>query len=409
MERLQLAFSKSYLSASPTTRPLNGKNIIRELQPEAYEFHNEFEYSGIDRQRDYESSGFALQPDKFKFSSELLNPWSALTSETGTSLNNTAQGIAPVNPLSELAGFVSTATQPTTQNALSITKSICQFHRIPWRVAFTILQHEGGIGKFHHPDGVMQTIQPARNNMIPVIPRALKLALLELPSGNQLSDRELSAALHQQFPLRLAVQIATGVQELKDGLDKFNGYVALAYQAYNAGSGWVYFTVSGGKTKQRPKGISNEYWETMCRFGASLLHQSVGALRIELGTWQCDKNIPTWSSHMPVFDRYSGLQLIAFKYLRSITERIRSVKPVTPCTLAVHGARNRQPGSGVIMSRPTRDGALDKLYTPQKLSKLYYQAVKTELAPINDDGLPLKVLNGKLVKMPNASGVNQRQ
>jgi len=303
-----------------------------------------------------------------------------------------------------LAAFAAATTQPTVANALAIVKLICAYHGIPWRIAYTILEHEGGVRLFTHHDGVMQTTQGARNANIRLIPRPLKLALLGLPSNAATSEQALTNNLHKEFPRRLAVQIATGVQELMNNLERFNGYLALAYQAYNAGAGWAYYTATRGAKKAKPAGVTTAQWEDMCKFGASLLHQPASAVHINEGVWQCDANIPTWFSHIPVSDAQSGLSLIAYKYLRSITERIHKQKPATPCTQAQH--KKRQSGSGPIVTRSSRAGSLDKLYQPNKLGSVYYQTAQAQLTPIVDDGLPLKVDLGRLVKMPLASGGN---
>jgi hypothetical protein len=303
---------------------------------------------------------------------------------------------APVN----LGALSSPDTVPTEANALSIMKTICSYHGIPTRVGYTILEHEGGVHLFvrKDPDGVMQTISKARNTVIPLIPRPIRLAVLGLPPDDKASDSDLTSLLKREFSRRLAVQIAVGVQELKQNLDKFNGYVALAFQAYNAGAGWAYYTATRGKAKQRPSGISDQQWEELCRTGAALLHQSPRDLRINPGVWQCDSNIHDWSSNIPVFDKQSGLQLIAFKYLRSISECIRSQKPTSPCDDTTH--TKREAGSGPVRCKPTRDGALDKLYNPVKLGERYYQVAQSELSSISDDKQPLKVQNGQLIKMP---------
>lgn len=314
-----------------------------------------------------------------------------------------AGAAAGASPLAALAPHIAANTQPTIRNALTIVKAISRYHGIPWRVAYTVLQHEGGVRLFSHHDGVMQTTRSARDATIPRIPGPLKLTLLGLRQTDTTSDANLTRAIHREFPRRLAVQIATGIQELKANLDRFNGYVALAYQAYNAGPGWAYYTVTQGKNKSRPAGVDATLWESMCRFGAALLHQMPNEVQIDMGVWQCDANIPTWSSHIPVRDRRSRLSLIAYKYLRSITERIHSQKPTTPCTSAVHGAQHRRAGTGPIVTRTTREGALDKLYDARKLGR-YYAVASSELPAIAADNLPLKVLNGRLVKMPHASG-----
>ena len=317
-----------------------------------------------------------------------------------------AQPTPPANgaALSELRTLSTSSTTPTVANALRIMKLVCTHHAIPWRIGYVIMNHEGGVSKFTHADGVMQTIASARKTVLPLIPRPLKLALLGKPSQDQTPDTELTSALHREFSRRLAVQIAAGVQELKQGLDAFNGHVALALQAYNAGS-WAYYTVTqDSKRRYRPAGIAAEKWETLCREGATLLHRPVSEIRVDTGTWQCDVNMPGWSSHIPVFDKKTNRQLIAFKYLRSITECIHGRNPSLPCNKANranHGKRD--PGTGEIRCRQTRPGALDKLYDAGKLDSAYYHAAKNELPPIPDDGKPLKVINGQLVKVEPAA------
>lgn len=293
--------------------------------------------------------------------------------------------------------YAAQSIQPTAANALAILKLVCGYYGIPWRIAYTILEHEGGVRLFTHNDGVMQTTQGARNAVIPQIPRSLKLALLGLPlTDATTAEQVLRTRLHREFRQSLPIQIAVGVQELTTNLEKFNGYVALAFQAYNAGAGWAYYTVTGGKMKTKPPQVTSAYWEDMCRIGAALLHQPASELRISNGVWQCDANMPGWFGHVAVFDKQSGVQLIAYKYLRSITERIRQQRPATPCMQATH--KQRHPGSGQFVTRQTRAGSLDKLYQPNKLGQAYQQAA--QLTPITDDGLPLKIDSGRLVKMP---------
>jgi len=308
--------------------------------------------------------------------------------------------------LRSLRQFVDLPREPTVEDALAITRLISAYHNIPWKVCFTVLNHEGGVLKRGHPDGAMQTTKGVRKQMIPRIPGALKLVLLGLQANAPSDDTNLTQRITALFRDRLAIQIATGIQELKENLKRFNGYVALALQAYNAGAGWAYYTVTRGQAKSRPPGVTDSEWENMCRFGAAILHQSQDQLRIERGVWQCDKNIPAWSSHIPIYDRHSGLQLIAFKYLRRITERIAKQKPaLSACTASSH--KRREPGSGPIVTKPTRPGTLDKLYNPRLLGSLYYQAASSDLIAIKDDGLPLKATNGRLIKKPLVSTLNQ--
>jgi len=307
--------------------------------------------------------------------------------------------------LAALRPFVGPDTTPTVQNALTILRVMSRYHNLPWRLAHVVLEHEGGVRLFRrHPDGVMQTTRSAREGTIPRIPRDLKLTLLGRPETDAIPDSDLNRLIQGEFPRRLAVQIATGVQELKTNLDLFNGYVALALIAYNAGPGWAAHAATQGRSKRRPPGITADQWENMCRLGAALYHQLPSEVRVTEGVWQCDANLPDWFSHFAVFDRQSGRQLVTYKYLRRFVGCIRQQKPSTPCTWANHGQGGRQPGSGPVVCRPTRWGALDKLYNPQRLSREYYVVAERELPAIPEDNLPLKAVGERLVKMPLMSG-----
>lgn len=300
--------------------------------------------------------------------------------------------------LSALRAFVSSTTEPTVENALRIMKLICQVVRLPWPLGYTVLAHEGGVRLFRHGDGVMQTTRGARQSVLPRIPRPLKLTLLDLPPTDRTTDARLNQALHQAFHRRLAVQIAAGVQELKTNLDRFNGYVALALTAYNTGAGWSYYMATKGKTKGRPRGVSDEAWEQMCRAAAARLHEPPSQVGVGAGQWQCDKNIPAWFRRASVRDRQTGLALIGYKYLRSIRICYHPQKPALPCNASTH--KQRHPGTGKVVCQDTRAGALDKLYRPEKLGRIYHQAVRGEWPQLADDGSPLKVQKGRLSTIP---------
>jgi hypothetical protein len=308
----------------------------------------------------------------------------------------------PPRTVIDLIPFSQPQTQATVANALSIVRLISQFQGIPWRLPFVILEHEGGIRAFRHQDGVMQVTDVAKPRAIQTMPHALKLVLTGRALTDQIATTGLNAAVRTEFPRRLAVQIACGIQLLKNALDRFAGYVALAYIAYNSGDGNAARVVTGGRNTNRPRGTTDEQWESLCRFAASLYHQFPRDVRIATGQWQCDANIPAWFQRFAVFDQHSGQPLIAYHYLRGVQSCIRPVRPTIPCTRAVHG--QRQDGTGNVACNATRAGALDKLYNPAQLSQQYRDAIATLLVPIPEDKLPIKVVNGRMVKMPLASG-----
>jgi hypothetical protein len=295
-------------------------------------------------------------------------------------------------------------TQPTVPNARAIVRLISQFHGVPWRVPFAVLEHEGGVRLFRHRDGVMQTTDGAKTGAIRSMPRALKLVTTGRSLNDPISDTNLNVSVRAEFRRRLAVQIACGIQELKSNLDRFSQYVALALIAYNAGSGNASRVVTRGASTRRPAGTNDAMWEDMCRFAASLYHQPASQVRVTRPCiWQCDKNIPAWFQHCAVFDRQSGQQLIAYKYLRSFTACIgHPSPPIADCNANTHG--QRRAGGATERCQRSRVGALDKIYNPSLLGPAYRTAVANLLAAIPDDGFPLKAVGGRLVKMPHASG-----
>jgi hypothetical protein len=308
--------------------------------------------------------------------------------------------------LAVLSTLVASSTTATVDNALKIVKLLCLLAQIPWRLGYIILEHEGGVRLFlRHRDGVMQTTSDARTDVVPHIPRELKLVLLGLALTDSIRDRTLNARIQREFPHRLAIQIAVGIQELKNNLDACSGYVALACVGYNAGTGNARYIATLGRSNTHPSGITAEKWDEMCRFGSSLLHQrqgnGVGTVEVKQGWWQCDKNL-SWFRAYPVRDRHNQLALIRYEYLRSINACILRRPPNETCSPNNH--RARQSGSGILECTNTRPGALDKLYSPATfLESRYYNTALTDLTAIPDDNLPLKVYNGHLVKVAMVS------
>jgi LAS superfamily LD-carboxypeptidase LdcB len=289
------------------------------------------------------------------------------------------------------------SAEPTIENVFKLTKLLGDLLNIPWRIAYTILQHEGGIKNIKHPDGVMQTTRVARDATIPHIPLKVKLMLLgKSESDLTAQDAQINAEVHKQFPSQLAIQIAVGIQELKENIRKFNGYVALAYVAYNGGAGRAYEIITKGASKRMPSKVDDKQWEQMCWNGAALLHKLPNEVRIAPAMWACDANIPAWYRLIQVYDKGSGIRLYSYQYLRSIKYSIHKSKPNYQCTWNVHKAKD--PGSGDLISQYSRDGALDKFYSPQKLGA-YYSVAKDNLTTVPEDAIPLKVQNNSLLKV----------
>ncbi len=354
-----------------------------------------------------ELGGRRLRPDEralvqewLSIRSELVRP--ALQPATRAPAPPAAGG-APLDALRALSGR---GAAPTEANAVRILKTLGAFWSVPWQVPYTILEHEGGIGKFRDPDGVMQTIASARASVFPRLPRAVKLAALGLPATDTTLDAQLVRTLHAEFPRRLSVQIAAGTQELVTGLRNFNGYVALAFIAYNAGTRSASAIVRHAAGPQGATG-SSVNWERGCLAGATLLHRRPADVVVSVGQWQCDQNLARpgkiasgWFRRFAVHDRATGIQLISFQYLRRLRTQIRRDPPPIACGTANH--RQRLDGSGPMETRHTRIGALDKLLDPRKLERPYRDAALGELASFADDGSPLKIAGGVLTRVAPA-------
>jgi hypothetical protein len=337
----------------------------------------------------------------------------ALAAAGGVPAPPGAQSVGVQEPPAAVAGggsvgairaLSSREVAPTEANALRVVKAVAAYWSIPWVVPYTILEHEGGVKLFSQHDGVMQTIRSARDTVLPRLPRDLKLAVLGLTARDATSDAELTRTLHAEFQRRLALQIAAGTQELLTGLRNFNGYVALAFVAYNAGTGSAAAIVRHAAGPQGATG-SSQNWERACRAAATVLHQRPTDAVVSTGQWQCDANLARpgvrgsgWHKRFVVRDRTSGNQLIAFQYLRSLRTRIRKNRPDLVCSTSNH--KQSLDGTGDLVSEQSRWGALDKLYDPGKLGRTYQQAAVGELKPVADDGSPLKIVNGDLTKVP---------
>lgn len=357
-------------------------------------------------ERHPELGGRPLRPDERALVREwlavrntIVRPALVRGTSAGASAPTPSSPTPTGGPLDQIRALGGRDVAPTEVNAVHLLKALSAYWSIPWQVPYTILEHEGGVSLFRHHDGVMQTIADARATIIPRLARDLKIAALGLPAADPRPDEQLARTLHAEFPRRLAVQIVCGTQELVTGLRNFNGYVALAFIAYNAGTGSATAIVRRAAGQQGATG-SAANWERACLAAATILHQAPANVVVSRGQWQCDKNLATpskpasgWFRSYRVNDRATGIQLIAFQYLRSIRTEIRAFPPAIPCGVANH--HQRLDGTGGLVAERSRWGALDKLFDPTKLRRSYQQAAP-ELTARTDNGSPLKIVNGVL-------------
>lgn len=349
-----------------------------------------------------ERGGRPLQPAE----RELVREWLSIRDTLVRPLLASGAG-TPSSPdaLADVRALAGTGVAPTVANAVAILQALGRVFGVPWQLPFVVLEHEGGVRLFGHHDGVMQTIASARQTILPLIPRALKLAVLERAPDDTTPDAALTDALHREFPRRLAVQLASGTQELVRVLQRFNGYVALALVGYNAGAGSAY-RVATGQAPPSGRWPEGDEWERACRAGASLLHQRVPAVTVAEGVWQCDHNLAVpgqagtgWFRKFESRDRRTGRLLIAYQYLRGVDACIREGRPAIACAPANHAQRMQ--GTGQLRCNRTRDGSLDKLYDARRLAQPYRDAA-AGFPVVADDGAPLRVAGGAFVTVPAA-------
>ncbi len=164
----------------------------------------------------------------------------------------------------------------------------------------------------NHRDGVLQVIPSTRAALIPRIPRALKLAALDLPSSATLSDTELNARFAQAFDAKnLLVQVVTGGYYIVEQLQRFGGYVALAGLAYNAGP---------ARAQKEVK-----VWNNNPYIAARQYHKRIGSLLDEVtvlpGVEQVDPSTGVRWIRYPVIANDSRREIFQYLYLRQVPRR----------------------------------------------------------------------------------------
>ncbi|MFC1465363.1 MAG: C39 family peptidase [Candidatus Brachytrichaceae bacterium NZ_4S206] len=162
-------------------------------------------------------------------------------------------------------------------------------------------------------DGVLQVTPATRASVISRMPRALKLTALDLSDDPAMGDADLNARFAQAFEQKhLLVQTLTGGWYVKEQLDRFNGYVALAGLAYNAGPG-------------RARREVEEKWGGDLLRAALQYHKRIGARSDEVTV---QPGIPTVDTatgvqwiRFPVTANDTGLEIFQYLYLRQVPKR----------------------------------------------------------------------------------------
>lgn len=302
------------------------------------------------------------------------------------------EGETPLQLVSRttLIPFVVANLQPNLVTAKAVLKLICLYLEVPWPVAFTVLEHEGGVQKLGHNDGVMQTTLVSRTDNIPRLPQALKQQIV---SDTTLTGAALDRRFEQVFhdgtnrSRQLCAQIAAGVQELQRGLRRYHGFVALAFVAYNTGNAKAWVT---GQTS------ASSAYEKALR-AASAYHQPVSAVSVAGGRWLCDPQIPAWAWRASVSDVGTNRVLRGYQYLRAVASNCPQ-RPAVACTVP----KQQLPCPVAVGGKQTRLGALDKLFDPSKMGRDYRDAVRGEWPALADDGRPVHAAGLRLQQVAGA-------
>jgi hypothetical protein len=162
------------------------------------------------------------------------------------------------------------------------------------------------------PDGVLQVTAVTRPDVIGRISRALKLAALNQTDDPALSEADLNARFAQAYvDKNLVVQVMAGAQYIQEQLNQFNGFVALAGLAYNAGP-------------EKARAVISD-------FGADPLttalqyHKSIGTgldqVTVQAGISQTDPSTGKQWVRYPVIANDSGKEIFQYLYMRQVPGR----------------------------------------------------------------------------------------
>jgi hypothetical protein len=171
----------------------------------------------------------------------------------------------------------------------------------------------------NHPDGVLQVTASTRAAVIKRISRAIKLAALGLNDDPAIDDDDPSpvgTSLNNRFAQAFAaknllVQVLTGGQYIREQLDRFNGYVALAGLAYNAGP---------GRAAKAVEQFGSDPFRAALQY-----HKRIGPgvndVTVQPGIPSIDAATGAKWIRYPVTANDSGIELFQYLYLRQVPKR----------------------------------------------------------------------------------------
>lgn len=200
---------------------------------------------------------------------------------------------------------------PKNQALREAAHRVAQWLGLPPLLLKAFIAVEGA--NVNHPDGALQVTPGTRAGVIGRLPRALKLAALGLSDEPSLPDADLNARFAQAFEAKNVVaQVLAGGQYIKEQLDRFHGYIALAGLAYNAGPG-------------RARREINDKWGGDLFHAALQYHKRIGPgpddVTVQPGIPSVDAATGAQWIRFPVTANDSGLEIYQYLYLRRVPGR----------------------------------------------------------------------------------------
>ena len=167
-------------------------------------------------------------------------------------------------------------------------------------------------GDINHPDGVIQVTASTRDVVLRRMPRPLKLFALGMLDDPSIDDMTLTTLMAQAYVGRnLRVQVMTGAQYIREQLNTFRGYVALAGLAYNAGPTGARRVIDT---------FGGAMFNTALQF-----HKGIGPgqnqVTVQPGVEATDGATGQKYTRFPVTANDSGREIFQYMYLRQVPGR----------------------------------------------------------------------------------------
>ena len=200
--------------------------------------------------------------------------------------------------------------EPAATPLLQATARAARMMQLPRLLLKAFMAVEGV--NSDHRDGLFQVIPSTRTGVIGRMARQHKLAALDLGDDPELTDAELNSRFGLAYAAKnLLVQVLTGAQYIKEQLDQFQGYVALAGLAYNAGMGRALAVL---------KDFGSDPYITARQFNKRI-GKGGDDVTVQPGVEQVDPATGAKWTRYPVVANDSGKEIFQYLYVRMVPTR----------------------------------------------------------------------------------------